>query len=619
MTQQYIRNAVGDLRPSQLLHTFGIGSIVDLPHLSVMIMGLDDWDANRAHQIGEERLLAAIRQELGAQVAQLLAPPTPPETTLPGEPPPLVGVPVASFPRWVLCPACRLLAPMDANGLFKLKQAQWGRTDQVRYEHINCRATKPPTVLPARFLVACEQGHIDDFPWLYFVHRGPSACQGPLRLQEIGVSGEAADIQVSCDACGPDTKRRLVEAFGESALESLPACRGRRPHLRDFASEPCQETLKTISLGASNSWFGVTMSALSIPTGSKKITQLVEHYWHALSEAESEREAKLLRKPLRELAEFSDSELWEAIQEHRNQTGGPAAEPQNLKTPEWIVFTNPGAAPRSKHFQVRAVAPPLPYAGLLSRVVLVERLREVRALVGFTRIMSPGDLDESSGGVDERYYAPLSRTPARWVPASEVHGEGIFLQFDEQAIQAWMDRAALKARATGFFQAHRSWRAQRRLDPDKAYPGLRYVMLHTFAHGLMRQLALECGYAMASIRERIYALDRNAPDGPMAGILLYTAAPDSEGTLGGLVKLGEPEELGPHLERALESMHLCASDPLCAEHAPDQDPPTLHGAACHACLFAPETSCERGNKYLDRSLVVPTIEQPHLAFFGPRP
>lgn len=451
-----------------------------------------------------------------------------------------------------------------------------------------------------------------------FVHGGPSACQGPLRLKEMGVSGEAADIQVSCDACGPDTKRRLVEAFGESALESLPGCRGRRPHLRDFASEPCPEPLKAISLGASNSWFGVTMSALSIPTGSKRITQLVEHYWHDLAEAESEREVKLIRKPLKELAEFSDSALWETIQERRSAAGDTAAEPQTLKTPEWIVLTNPSAAPRSKHFQVRAVDPPLPYAGLLARVVLAERLREVRALVGFTRLMSPGDADDTSGGLDAHAYAPLSRAAARWVPASEVHGEGIFLQFHEPGVQEWMQRATLKARATGFFQAHRAWRAQRRLDPDTGYPGLRYVMLHTFAHGLIRQLALECGYAVASIRERIYALEPNAPDGPMAGILLYTAAPDSEGTLGGLVKLGEPEELGPHLDRALERMQLCASDPLCAEHAPNQEPPTLHGAACHACLFAPETSCERGNKYLDRSLVVPTIEQPHLAFFPER-
>ena len=92
----------------------------------------------------------------------------------------------------------------------------------------------------------------------------------------------------------------------------------------------------------------------------------------------------------------------------------------------------------------------------------------------------------------------------------------------------------------------------------------------------------------------------------MAGVLLYTAAPDSEGTLGGLVRLGRPGELERHISRALEDMRLCSSDPLCADHEPEADG-SLHGAACHACLFAPETSCERGNKYLDRSLLVRTV------------
>lgn len=93
----------------------------------------------------------------------------------------------------------------------------------------------------------------------------------------------------------------------------------------------------------------------------------------------------------------------------------------------------------------------------------------------------------------------------------------------------------------------------------------------------------------------------------MSGILLYTSAPDSEGTLGGLVRLGRPDELGRHIGHALRHAELCSSDPLCAEHAYDQEGNTLHGAACHACLFAPETSCERGNKYLDRRLIVRTI------------
>lgn len=153
-------------------------------------------------------------------------------------------------------------------------------------------------------------------------------------------------------------------------------------------------------------------------------------------------------------------------------------------------------------------------------------------------------------------------------------------------------------------------------EPRANFPGVRYVLLHSFAHALMRQVALECGYTVASIRERIYALEPTDEDGPMAGVLLYTAAPDSEGTLGGLVSLGHPAALGRHIAGALSAMRLCASDPLCAEHTPLTEPQTLHAAACHACLFAPETSCERGNRYLDRALLVPTVERADLSFFG---
>jgi hypothetical protein len=144
---------------------------------------------------------------------------------------------------------------------------------------------------------------------------------------------------------------------------------------------------------------------------------------------------------------------------------------------------------------------------------------------------------------------------------------------------------------------------------------LRYVLLHTLSHALMRQLVVECGYSAASVRERIYSLPPGVEDGPMAGILISTAAADSEGTLGGLVALGTPEELGRHLAAALRAAELCASDPLCAEHDPPTDGMTLHAAACHACMFAPETACERGNRYLDRSALVTTVAGGMTGFF----
>jgi hypothetical protein len=141
------------------------------------------------------------------------------------------------------------------------------------------------------------------------------------------------------------------------------------------------------------------------------------------------------------------------------------------------------------------------------------------------------------------------------------------------------------------------------------------VLLHSLAHALMRQIVLDCGYNAASVRERLYSRLPGEEGGPMAGILLYTAASDSEGTLGGLVALGNSVTLGRHLQQTMESMRLCASDPLCSEHRPDNLGRGIQGACCHACQFAPETSCERGNRYLDRSVLVGTFSGNTTAFF----
>jgi hypothetical protein len=200
------------------------------------------------------------------------------------------------------------------------------------------------------------------------------------------------------------------------------------------------------------------------------------------------------------------------------------------------------------------------------------------------------------------------------VPATQVHGEGIFIQFNEEKLATWTD--AHPDYADAFHDAHKAWRRRRHIDrPESGVPGLRYIAIHSFAHALMRELALECGYNAASLRERIYAKDDDG-DGPaMAGVLIYTAAPDSEGTLGGLVRMGRPEYLEQHIGRALERLTLCSSDPLCADHMAEKDGATLHGACCHACLFAPETSCERGNRYLDRTLLVETVKRAHIGWF----
>lgn len=620
MSQSNYKYKVGELRPSQILFTYGIGAVVDLPSLSAMVMGLEEWDTSRAIELGEERLLAAVKQRLGSQVKRLLAPPTPPEDTNSASPLDeihRIGIPVAPFPAWMVCPRCRLLAPLQ-SALFEL-QANPYRPDRTRYVHKNCpRAQKPPAVIPARFLVACQQGHLDDFPWLYFVHRGNTNCQGPLRLEEYGVTGAATDIAVRCDGCNVSS-RRLSDAFGEQGKKNMPRCRARHPHLRGF-DNGCELQMKGILLGASNSWFGMTLSALSIPTQSSQLGQLVEQHWTTLGKANSlDTLAVLLQAfqaggQLQDFARYPTDDIWEIIA--RKQQGQMDLERErDLKTPEWEVFSAADPAENTDEFQLRAVAPPTGYERAFSQVVLVERLREVRALIGFTRIQSPGDFADAGEMLDDA-CVPLSRHAPKWVPTTEVKGEGIFLQLNEATLYQWENLPAIKKRERESELAHQQWCRLRNLDPQKVkFPGMRYILLHSFSHALMRQLAIECGYNAASLRERLYSKRPGDENGPMAGILIYTAAPDSEGTLGGLVNLGEPATLSHHISQALAQAQLCTSDPLCAEHTPSQGTPSLHWAACHACLFSPETSCERGNKYLDRSLLAPTVQAADLAFF----
>jgi hypothetical protein len=606
---------VGEARPSQLLWSFGTGSIIDLPNLSVIVAGLDEWRLDHAQPIAEARLLAGIRKVLGPQVKRLVAPPIPPPSDGPFDPfsaDARVGVPVIPFPRWLRCPICQTLAPIE-SGLFTLKKEPY-RPDRTRYIHTNCQKRRNAIAVPARFLVACRAGHLDDFPWSYFVHRGPSSCTGALRFFEQGASLETADLWVKCEGgCGAKA-RSMAEAFGQAARDSLPRCRGRHPHLRDHDRQ-CDQPLRPILLGASNSWFAELMDVLAVPTEAGELEQIVADHWSMLAGITSADLLPVVVRALQQagqlytLEKYPNEEIWEAISALRAAEGALAPQqPADVKEPEWEVLVAP-SPPTSHDFQVRTVESPEPFADRIPVVRLAERLRAVSALIGFSRVEPPDQVSKGEAPVER---APLSRKAPEWVPAVEVRGEGIFLRFDPDRVAEWEEQASVRARGAELFAGHLAWRAARRLSPA-GFPGLRFVMLHSFAHLLLREFSQECGYGAASIRERIYA-SRPDDESDMAGILLYTAAPDSEGTLGGLVALGEPEILGPLIARALDRASMCASDPLCAEHQPNRDR-SLHGAACHACLFVPETSCEAGNRFLDRALVIPTFQGHGAEFF----
>lgn len=613
-------NELGELRPSQLIFTFGIGSLVDLPNMSALVMGIDDWDTRYCKEIEEERLVAAIQKRLGAQMSRLYLPPIKLDSMERDPTAPGVGVPVVPFPRWLRCTLCDTLATVE-SGVFKLMQDAY-RPDKTEYVHQAClkgKGTRPPSARSVRFLLACREGHLTDFPWLDFVHQGRVPCKpATLTLREFGASGDASDIVVECQEC--HSKRRMADAF-DTDPDSVLSCPGHHPHLR-LLEPGCKEPAKAILLGSSNSWFPTALSALSVPRAVDKLGKLVEEQWAELKDTDDIDEVRLLRKKLQKFQSlialftaFKDEEIWGAIEAKRTGLPHSKAPVEDLKLPEWLAFSQPGSAAENRDFKLKQVPPPLGFEAVMADTVLVERVREVRALLGFTRIESNADFAEATVLKDGR-LTNLSRSSPKWLPASEVRGEGIFIRIQEEALLKWEMRPEVQQLEHEFLASHKAWRTLRKLQPpEEGFPGIRLVLLHSLSHALMRQIVLDCGYTSASVRERLYSRQPGEAGGPMAGILLYTAAPDSEGTLGGLVELGDPLTLGRHLQQALESMRLCASDPLCSEHRPDTLGRGIQGACCHACQFAPETSCERGNRYLDRSVLVNTFSARGTAFF----
>lgn len=601
---------VGTIRPSQAIHSYGVGALVDLPGLSVIIGGLDRWDTTRQTVVTEDRLLGAVRARLGPQVETLRTLPVEPQTTNnPFDDWARVGVPVTVFPRWLRCTACNRLFPL-ASGALKLEHNAY-RVDRTRYVHPNCdQARKPPPAVPARFVAGCPNGHLDDFPWVRFAHQRRPVCTNPiLRVNDVGSGGRATDLLVTCLTC--NARSTLAKAFGQDAKAMMPGCRGRHPHL-GRPSEHCKEQLRTLVVGASNMWFSASVSVLSLPVGGGSLTQLVYDHWDELQKMPVKEVLGYALQSNRTLqaafAGFGVDEIWDAVEARR--AGGQASHGADVLGPEWAALSAGSQVPPSPHFEAEPIDPPSQYSSKLAGVTLVHRLRVVTALCGFTRITAgePGDA---------RALAPLEATGSpKWVPVVENRGEGIFVRLDEATVQAWEGRVYDNPAFDAMRRAHRDWREARGLEPTQSWPGERYVLLHSLSHALINELAIECGYSSASISERIYSRRPGEGPEPMAGILLYTSAPDAEGTLGGLVNLGKASELGPVLRRALERAGLCSSDPLCADHQPDAATSALHGAACHACLLVAETSCERGNRYLDRATLVETFGHAGMEYFG---
>jgi hypothetical protein len=581
--------------------------LIDLSNVSVLTDSLDAWRVDPrsdTSKIEEPRLLAGVRAVLGEQVKNLIRPPV-----SEGAPGLSEGASVRLFPQWYRCTRCSMLAEYS-SGLFRLEGAAAARYDpsRARILHPGCpkQGKRPPLALPAGFLTICSAGHLDEFPWRWFVHRGPSDCVEQLSLYWRSTQ-QANALEDLLVVCGCGQKQSMIAAFGPDAASALPACRGRHPHLDDFFDkDPCTERLQTIALGKRVTWFSVMRSVLSVPDEDRSLSALIERLLPKFSDTSSSDDlSHQLRWRLdlrQQLDGFEEAQIWSEILRQRDQIPPEEREQlgqEALKTPEYQTLISRPLPKESGEFEAEELGP-LPSLHIQS-VVLVHRLRVVEALIGFTRVIPPDELTTHIQG----RLGPLTKDRATWIPAFEVRGEGVFLQIDAAALEDWEARSEVRER---FEQILISLSPEERI--GVLVRGPRLPLLHTLAHLLIREFALECGYNAASLRERVYADCRSEA----AGILIYTAAPDADGTLGGLVELGLLERLEPLLQRALARAAICPSDPLCAEHTPSEDG-SKYGACCHACGFLPETSCEFNNHFLDRALLIPTLQGEAAAFY----
>jgi hypothetical protein len=567
----------GSVRRSQLITTYGVGAIVAVEDESFMVAGIDRWGVPGVN-MHEPRL----ERELGIQ--GFVLPPASEKSQ---------DIPVVRFPTWQSCPACKRL---DQHRFFTSFSKNMCNLDDQ-------------DLVPSRFVVACANGHIADFPYFRWVHAGmPRGDQKEhkLSIEAGGTTASLRDVVISC-SCG--VAMSMDGAFGSQALKSIGySCTGRRPWLSADA-EDCSEVPRTLQRGASNVWFSVVRSALSIPPWSEGAFKHLNRHWSMLRFVPDDALVQTIESSgIARDSGFTVDDLVAAVRQRRKgQSDLEEGEVEPLKVAEYQALLKGRKEESNKQDFVCVPAGKVDAATRewIDRVMLVKRLREVRVLESFSRVHPPGPAD------DPIRKAPLFVDSPGWLPAIEVTGEGVFLRLEEGAVREWEERDSVVARVQRLNENYRLRFIEAGKEPDRRITP-RLVLIHSLAHTLINQWALDSGYPAASLRERLYVSDE------MTGLMMYTATTDSAGSLGGVVGQAEPGKLGASLHEAVTNAAWCSADPLCIE-ATAQGVDSLNLAACHACLLLPEVSCEEMNLLLDRALLVGAPDASELGFFTPLP
>lgn len=590
--------SMGQLRRNQIITTFGPGAIVNTPGTSVIVMGLDDWADESEYRIKEKNLQRLLRKKY------FVLPKAMPHNNNEH----YKDIPVMRFPTQYICQHCGRILPW------------WEFMNQDKKE-LHCNYCGPnAAIYPSRFVIACVNGHLDDFPFNFWVHQGHPCTKKDgypdLRIYSSSKSGGLEGIIIECKDCG--AKRSMAGCMNKNALHGYH-CHGKKRWERGSRPDDCNASVRVLQRNASNLYFPITISALTLPEAENKFVEMMYDKQDILKKL-SRYGDDVIKDVLKVIfnIELENEEvtledlfnlfLYKVKPSFENNEDSDFSE-NDLYEKEYSYLCK-GSAESKLYKAIETRVPDFlkPY---IEKIVLISRLREVLVLRGFRRIYpeypeSKEDANEDFKGWNGKPYISLSEKTLSWLPAIQMLGEGIFLKLNEDSLNEWEKKIEMRYRPL-LDKADALINCK-----DKA--STRYILLHTLSHLLIRQLSLDCGYSGAALKERIYSTV-NSSGLPMAGILLYTSSTDSDGSLGGLVRMGRPENFEEIIRKMLQEASWCSSDPICIDSL-GQGYGGLNYAACHACTLLPETSCELRNCLLDRAAVIGTLAHRELGYLS---
>jgi hypothetical protein len=587
-----IKVDIGELSQSQIITTFGPGSIIDAKLDSVVPLDISYW-----YNIGEKNGKKIYFNKLASylNVKYFMEPKQ-------GK----SSIPVIIFPDWHVCSKC--------DYLFEVSKIGSSLKEIYDYKGLVCPSCKKGKAHPSRFIVMCEKGHMDEFPYREYLHGGKTNCSGKLTLKTGSYTSSLNSLQLKCEQC--QVTKKMGDALNKDSF-SFMQCSGRHAQKPKSKNESCEAEIIPSLRGATNVYFSIVRSALEIPPWSDPRFQIVEekavHIKQIIEDQQNMCEIdeetfdyeKTLNRALRVTYKTIGDEnfTFDEYREIFEKVAEGVSQYSEIKESEYRSILNHETISKNylSSFLATDVEIPSYFLQYFSRIIRIEKVREVTALKGFARGTYPDPESDSSAS-----EVNLSGRDIGWLPAIRTNGEGIFLELNQVEVQNWLKRFNSSAISDVYndefksFTEKKGWEYKNKKD-------VVYVLLHTLSHILIRELALHCGYSTTELKERIYYSDN------MCGLLIYTGSGDSEGTLGGLEEMGKIENFKNILLEGLKAALTCSGDPSCVTSNPGNG--ELNGAACHACSMIPETACENGNRLLDRRLVVPTSSNSIKGYF----